>query len=66
MLAIVYDIAKFEIVKLHPKRELYFFRVNWICAIIISPFLKRVITSRETMLVPLQFTRRWKYAIMYV
>ena len=40
-------------------------RVNCICAIIILPYLKRSITSRETMPVLLRFTSCWKYTIMY-
>jgi hypothetical protein len=40
-------------------------RVNWICAIIISMFLKNAITIQLTMPVPLQFCTCLKNAIMY-
>jgi hypothetical protein len=40
-------------------------RVNWICAIIISMFLKNAITIQLTMSVPLQFCACLKNAIMY-
>ena len=40
------------------------FRVNWICAIITSSFLKHTIIIQETMPIPLQLFPTLKYAIM--